>query len=143
MIWIILAIAVESKAALRIVEFRDESLFCFRSTFWNGVLVENAFLNQAEFYLATETQDFWLIFEDAGRSGSHRHDWMFRIWLVEAGFSFFDQRRILCATIFYDGVGEIAIHWDRDGRLRIRGVKGINEIFYPWEWDSSRLFLYR
>lgn len=133
MIWFGLAIAVDLGAAIRLLEFKNESEFQFNSTFCNGTPVENAVLDHPQSCLATRAQEFWMTFEDAGPSGYYRPEWKFHLWLEsDEGFSFFEQNRILYAVIFYDGEGEISIHWDKGGKLHVQGGKGVKDILYPW-----------
>jgi len=121
------------EAQIKLIEFKNESDLKFHTTFCNGTPVEGSAIDQSEACITTEDLELRMVFEDAGRSGYHRPEWKFHLWLErDDGFPFFHQDRILYAVIFYDGDGEVSIHWDKDGKLHVYGGLGVKDILYPW-----------
>lgn len=134
--WIFLAALCASiglDAGIKLVEFKNESNLDFGETFCNGTPIQGAWLDQPETCMTEEQRDLRIVFEDAGRSGYHRPQWKFHVWLEnDNGFRFLNRDRLLYAVIFYDGDGEVSLYLDEDQKLHVIGGANVKDILYPW-----------
>jgi len=128
------------EGVIRIIDFQNNGPIQFHEETTDGrafkelVSQEGMVIDQEGAVLEAVNGEYRIIFEDAHRSGFHRPHWKFHIWLESRkSFPFMDGNRILYAVMFYDGEGEVSLHINKKGKLKLKGGHDCIDILYPWK----------